>query len=95
MNFAWYKYREHTSSSTGKWQYIVILDDGQRCHKRIAYYLDRRGLLSTWSEHFRQVEIKKVKTAPAKDVLGRKKEVERELSDLTSELIWLNGQNIN
>jgi hypothetical protein len=86
--YQWYKYREYTAGGVGEWKYIHVPYDYFMPHQdRIdEEYLDRKGLLCTWSEHFRRVEIKKAGKVPEKIVQEKIKEITGNLKDYNEEL---------
>jgi hypothetical protein len=88
--YQWYKYREHTAGGVGEWKYIYIPYVSYMPQQDwIEEYLDRKGLLCTWSEHFRRVEIKKVSMVPEKIVEDEICKTEYCCKEYKEKLDWL------
>ena len=89
--YQWYKYREHTAGRVGEWKYIHVRYVSYMPQQDwIEEYLDRKGLLCAWSEHFRKVEIKKAGKVPEKIVQEKVNEITGNLRAYNDELKWVN-----
>ena len=89
MKFKWYQWREHTSAAVSKWKYVLICTDYLKKPKDVAEYLDNAGMLCTWSEHFRRVEVRSADTVPLEAIVERIYHNEKRIKDCQEELKWL------
>lgn len=66
---SWYKVRSNTSAGTGDWMYVYIdTDNKDVLDELLTKYSDA----PTWSEHYRGIDYKKVKTEDVpKEVINR------------------------
>jgi hypothetical protein len=96
MKFAWYKYRQHTAGAVTEWRYIIISSQFRNVSRvmrdQIAEFLDKEGLLDTWSEHFRRVEIRPTNKIPKEVIENEIREIEVRNEDLRKKLKWLKKQ---
>lgn len=90
--FRWYKWRQYTAGAIGEWKYICV--PSYLTGESVKEYLDHKGLLDTWSEHFRRVVIKSISTKiPEKILEDNIKEITARMNDLESKRVWLYGQH--
>lgn len=94
MKLLWYKWRQHTSSSVSEWRYISVNADMNYMPKKewIEEMLDRNNFLDKWSEHYRRVEIRKVKTIPVKDLKEKINDIKDTITNLSNELKDLDSE---
>ena len=76
MSYKWYKYRVTTSGSISEWKYIHVSSYYKGHPRWISEYLNGLGLLPTWSEHYRGVEIVPAKKVPIEVIRDALKETE-------------------
>lgn len=92
MKFKWYKWREHTSGAISKWEYILVCNSFINKPQLVKEHLENTGLLSTWSEHFRKVEVLPAYKVPADVIVEKTKDIEELIKNRTEELKWLKGK---
>jgi hypothetical protein len=86
-----FKYRQHYAWGLGDWKYLCLSDDCGYKDSEMDQYLDDRGLLDTYSDKFRRVTWKKVKTLPRKILVEKIKDVKTEIEDTKEMLKDLNN----
>jgi hypothetical protein len=62
----WWRWKEQ--SAGGESSYWTYAYSSARNRDQLEQELDQRGLLSTWSEHYRGVRCNKVSTIPLKEL---------------------------
>jgi hypothetical protein len=91
--FKWYKWRQMTSSSLSKWAYILVSESYISSPNGIKELLDNKGLLCTWSEHFRRVEVKPAYDVPMKVIVEEILKNENKIKDCKDVLDFLRFQH--
>ena len=87
QQFYWFKYRECLSSGKLDWQYVEL---AMTRISDVESYLMEHGNLTTWSEHWRKLEVKRVKVPPEDVVKSRLESVKGKIGFLQREYKRLN-----
>lgn len=64
----WWKWRQRMSSGYDKWQYIFSY---VKTAEQLEELLDDGRTLSTWSEHYRGIDVQKVSRPPKQYLLEK------------------------
>lgn len=80
--FGWFKYRVGTSSGRGEWEYVEIgIDKNSQ-----EAFIEKIEQENVWSEHFRNVDLVRIKFPPKYIIEGRIKVLENRIKSAKDEL---------